>query len=392
MGEEPPRLRPGTVLVATGVFFITLVAFLRSPLLPSIGRDLDLGPFGLSAVVGSFGLGRVLVDLPAGSATDRFSVGGMLGVAASVVGVAASVMAVAPNLYVLLIGAVLLGMGSAWAAAGAVAFFASAPRASRGMSVSIYGGALLTAQAMGPLIAGFAAVFLDWRIILLLGGVMTLVVAPVFFRAKTVESSGREAKRSGLSAETDVPTRVLWLIYALPAVQFGIGAAVLQTLIPIIGEGDLGYTPATVGLALGIGGAIRFVSALSAGAVSDRYGRKVALVPGLSFQLIGLFVFAGDFGVWGWWLSVGLLTIGSVAANVGGTMLADLSEGGPLGRRLGRYRLVGDSALMLAPLLTGYLFAQHGLRASVSLLVCAAAAVLAGSIRLPETRLAATSP
>ena len=391
MTEEPSRLRPGTILVATGVFSITLVAFLRSPLLPSIGRDLDLGPFGLSTVIGSFGLGRVLVDLPAGSATDRFAIGGMMGVAASVVAVGAGAMAVAPNLFVLLLGAVVLGMGSAWAAAAAVAFFASAPRASRGMSVSIYGGSLLTAQAMGPLIAGFAAVLLDWRIVFLMGGVTALVVAPQFFRAKTVESSGREAVRSGRSAETDVPTSVLWLIYALPAVQFGIGAAVLQTLIPIIGEDDLGYTSATVGLALGIGGAIRFVSALSAGAVSDRYGRKVALVPGLSFQLVGLLVFATDFGVWGWWLSVGLLTIGSVAANVGGTMLADLSEGGPLGRRLGRYRLVGDAALMLAPVLTGYLFARHGLRVSVGLLICAAAAVLAGSTRLPETRLASVT-
>jgi len=389
--EEPSRLRPGTVLVATGVFSITLVAFLRSPLLPSIGRDLDLGPFGLSAVIGSFGLGRVLVDLPAGSATDRFAIGGMMGVAASVVAVGAGVMALAPNFFVLLVGAVLLGMGSAWAAAAAVAFFASAPRASRGMSVSIYGGSLLTAQAMGPLIAGFAAVLLDWRIVFLLGGMTALLAAPEFFRAKTVESSGREALRSGQSTETDVPTGVLWLIYALPAVQFGIGAAVLQTLIPIIGEDELGYTSATVGLALGIGGAIRFASALSAGAVSDRYGRKVALVPGLLFQLIGLLIFAADFGVWGWWLSVGLLTIGSVAANVGGTMLADLSEGGPLGRRLGRYRLVGDAALMLAPVLTGYLFARHGLRVSVGLLIVAAAAVLAGSTQLPETRLASAT-
>ena len=391
MTEAPSRLRPGTVLVATGVFSITLVAFLRSPLLPSIGRDLDLGPFGLSAVIGSFGLGRVLVDLPAGSATDRFSVGGMLGVAASVVAFGAGVMAVAPNLVVLLFGAVLLGMGSAWSAAAAVAFFASAPRASRGMSVSIYGGSLLTAQAVGPLIAGFAAVVLDWRIVLLLGGLTACFVAPLFFRAKTVESAGREARRSGHLAETVVPTHVLWLIYALPAVQFGIGAAVLQTFIPIIGEDDLGYTSATVGLALGIGGAIRFVAALSAGAVSDRYGRKVALVPSLLFQLIGLLVFAADLGVWGWWLSVALLTIGSVAANVGGTMLADLSEGGPLGRRLGRYRLVGDAALMLAPVLTGYLFARHGLRVSIVPLIVAAVAVFAGSTGLPETRLAATT-
>lgn len=391
MADATSGLRPGTVLVATGIFSITLVSFLRSPLLPSIGRDLDLGAFGLSAIIGSFGLGRVLVDLPAGSATDRFSIGGMMGVAALVVAGGATVLAMAPNIVVLLLGAVLLGMGSAWAAAAAIAFFSSAPRATRGMSVSIYGGSLLTAQAMGPLIAGFAAVLVDWRIVLVGGGAISLVLAPLFFRAKTVESSGREAMRSGQSAETDVSNAVLWIIYAMPAVQFGIGAAVIQTLMPIIGEDDLGYTSATVGLALGLGGAIRFVSALAAGAASDKYGRKTALVPSLVVQLVGLIVFALDFGAWGWWLSVALLTVGSVAANVGGTILADLSEGGPLGRRLGRYRVVGDAALMLAPLLTGYLFAEYGLRVSVGFLICAALAVLIGSTRLPETRLASTA-
>lgn len=388
MTETPgPRLRAGTKLVATALFSITLIGFLRAPLLPSIGRDLDLGAFGISAIVAAFGLGRVFVDLPAGRATDRYSIGTIMSVAAVAVATGSFVWALAPNAPVLLAGSLLLGVGSSLATASGVAFFASAPRASRGTSVSIYGAALLSAQSFGPLVAGLATLLFDWRIVLLLGGLGGLTIAAAVSRYGTgIETAGREASRAGQSSETPVASSVLWVLYALPAVQFGIGAAVLQTLIPYLGEEELGLTPATVGVALGVGGAIRLVAAMVAGRLSDKRGRKVALIPGLAVQLIGLLVFAGDFGVLGWWMSIALLTVGSAAANIGGTIIADVSEGGPLGRRLGRFRLVGDLSLMLAPLLAGWLFARYGLQASASFLIVAAAVVLGGATRLPETR------
>ncbi|MGI9606011.1 MAG: MFS transporter [Acidimicrobiales bacterium] len=380
------KMRAGTVLVAAALFSITLIGFLRTPLLPSIGRDLGLGAFGLSALVAAFGLGRVIVDLPAGRATDRYSIGTIMSVAAITVAAGSFVWAVAPNTALLLVGAMFLGIGSSLATSSGVAFFASAPRASRGTSVSMYGAALLTAQSFGPLIAGLATLLFDWRIVLALGGGAALAIAgAVFTRAQGIETAGREATRAGRSEETDVARSTLWVLYALPAAQFGIGAAVIQTLIPFLGEEDLGLSTATVGVALGVGGGLRLVAAMVSGRIADRLGRKVALVPGLTLQLLGLIVFVADLGAVGWWVSIALLTIGSAAANIAGTIIADLSEGGPLGRRLGRFRLVGDLSLMLTPLATGWLFSRHGLEISVSFLIVFAGAVLVGATRLPET-------
>ncbi len=367
------------------MFGLTLIGYLRLPLLPSIGRDLDVSAFGLSALAGSFGLGRVLVDLPAGRATDRHSVGRMMATAAAVVAAGAFVMSAAPHVAVVLVGAALLGIGSSWAAAGAVAFFASAPKASRGTSVSMYGGALLVAQAVGPMVAGFAALILSWRAVLFGGGLAALAGVGLALQMRYVSPAGREATRTSPTAETPAPRYVLWLTYALPAVQFGIGAAVIQTLIPIVGEDDLGFSTGTVGLALGIGGGIRLVAALTAGVMSDRVGRRAALLPGLAIQLAGLIVFAVGTGAVAWWASILLLTLGSIAANVGGTIIADLSEGGPLGRRLGRYRLIGDLSLMISPIVTGWLFDRYGLRVAMLPLLAMGSAILVGAFKLPET-------
>ena len=379
-------LPSGALLVAGGVFSLTLVSFLRAPLLPTIGRELQFDAFGVSAVVAAFGLGRVLVDLPAGGATDRYSARGMLSAAGGAVAVGAVLMAVAQHLAVLFSGAILMGAGSAWAAAAAVAFFASAPRSSRGTSVSFYGAALLTAQSIGPLIAGYAALVFSWRAVMVGGAVISMLSAGFFQQVrKTGESaSGQSGRTSGEA--TVVPAVVLGLVYALPAVQFGIGAAVLQAMVPLIGEEDFQFSSGTVGLALGIGGGLRLVAALVAGWGSDRFGRKTMLLPSLGLQTLGLIAFALDFGAAGWWITILLLTLGSVAANLGGTIIADLSEGGPLGKRLGRFRLVGDVSMMLAPLMTGWLFSRYGLQAAVLPLLLLAAGITTGAMRIPETR------
>jgi hypothetical protein len=82
-----------------------------------------------------------------------------------------------------------------------------------------------------------------------------------------------------------------------------------------------------------------------------------------------------------------LVSLGSVSVNVGATLLADLSEGGRLGPRLGAFRFTGDAAFLVAPVLAGWLLGIQGRAVATMPLVALTAVVLIGClIWVPETK------
>lgn len=361
-----------------------MAAFARIPVVAEIGKDLQLTSLGVGALASTFALGRVVTDLPAGLLTDRAKPGAMMGVAGLLVAAGSLMLGLAPSALLAFVGVFVAGAGSAWTLTTSMAFFARAPRQRRGKSLSYMAGSLLTAQAVGPAFGGAVADLYDWRLALVLAAVIALVTVLPFLRAPgpppdqdTDDDGGGDDRAS---------RRVLAVLYLLPAVQFSIGAAVIQTLVPLIADQTLEISVAVVGLAVGLGGLARFVGAIAAGQVSDRVGRRAALLPGLAIQLAGLVVLASNPSLSSWWLAILLVSLGSISVNVGTTMLADLSGRG-LGRRLGVFRLTGDSAFVVAPLLAGYLFERHGQTWSVlPTLGLTAAVLVAAALWLPETR------
>lgn len=371
--------------MGAGLFLITSIAFLRAPLLPEIGRDLGLTALGLGGLGSVFALGRLAADFPAGAVTDRTRPGVMMAVAAGIVAIGSFVFGLSAVAVVAFVAAFFLGIGSTWTLTGSMAFFARAPRMERGTSMAFFAAALLVGQAVGPFAGGIVGAIWDWRVAMVGGAVVAAALIPFFVRHPGValEASTRENNHG---TGPVIPVRILAVLYLLPAVQFSIGAAIIQTLVPIVGDEELGFTTATVGVAIGIGGLARFVGAIVSGRLSDRVGRKWAMIPGLVLQTLGLVVFAFLTGPGAWWVAILALTLGSNAVNVGSTMLADLSEGGGIGRRFGGYRFAGDLALMITPVLSGALYEISGLTlATLPLLVLTTLATVASAVILPET-------
>lgn len=250
--------------------------------------------------------------------------------------------------------------------------------------MSFFAAALLAGQAVGPAIGGFMGALWDWRVAMVVGAVGAAGLVPFFMRNPGVAPSA-EKEALDTTARRPIPRRILTVLYLLPAVQFSIGAAMIQTLVPIVGDDELGLGAATVGLAIGLGGVARLVGAIVSGRVSDTFGRKWALVPGLSLQTGGLVLFALVGGTIAWWLAILGLTLGSVAVNVGSTILADLTEGG-LGKRLGAFRFAGDLAFLITPLLSGALYEVSGrFLGTLPLLALTVMATLGALFILPET-------
>ncbi len=379
-----------TWAVAASLFAITVAAFLRPPLLPDIGRDLTLSSLGLGALGSVFALGRLAADIPAGRLSDNRAPGAMMIASAAMVGVGSVALAVAPSSTVAFIAVFVLGVGSTWTLTTAQAHFATAPRARRGLAMSYFAAALLTGQAIGPVVGGAIGSVWDWRVAMGAGAVIAvIVIIPLSRLGSTASPASRLEKDAERPPDGRDTRMVMTFIYLLPALQFAMGAALIQTLVPIVADQDLGLGVGIVGTVLGVGGIARLVSALGAGWIMDNLGRRAALIPGLVLQLAGVTLFAAQGTQVALWLSVVLVSLGSVSVNAGITLLADLSEGGRLGPRLGAFRFTGDAAFLVAPVLAGWLLGIQGRMVATLPLVALAAAVLLGClIWIPETKTA----
>ena len=376
-------------LIGVAVFGITTTAFFRVPLLPAIGSELSMSAGDLGLLTTFFAIGRLLTDIPAGYVADRLPAARLMVVAALVVAAGSFLLAGAQGASLTQVAALILGIGSAMTNTGGMTFFSQATGGShRGMALSAFSAALLAGQAFGPTFGGLLAGLGSWRLaetvagivaVILMGGLLMSPARPVVPRKPTARSFHPSAPFA--------PWRVRMVLYGVPFAMFATFGSMTQTLIPIIGDADLGLSSSGIGLALGLGGLARLIGALIGGQLTDRVSRKAALVPGLLVQAAGVGLLVLPMTTFVWMASIVLMSLASYGISVAGTIIADLSSAGNIGRSLGTFRFIGDIGLIIAPTVTALLYEHFGIRPSIlplaGLLVLVA---LAGAVVLPETR------
>jgi len=364
-----PLPRREMALVGGVVLAISIGAFFRVPLLPSIGAELSLSPGQLGLITTIFAVGRLVTDIPAGRLADSAPPLRSLGIAGLILAVGSLGFAGARTSSLVLAAAFVLGIASSLANTTGMTWFSTAATAARrGSSMAVFSAALLGGQALGPAVGGLVGGAAGWRAALasaagLGGAVFLLGLASKRLGVQASGVGGHHGRRGGGPDTT--PWLQRWLLYGVSfSVMFVLGA-MPQTVIPIIGDDRYTLTAATIGLALGLGGACRFVGALTGGRIADRVSRRAALLPGMALCTVGVALLAVDLGVTGWVLSIVLLSLGSYGVTVSATMLADHARGAGVGRRLGTYRFVGDVGLIAGPAMAGLLYERVSARTAV---------------------------
>lgn len=384
----PQRVAPAA-LVGGGVLALSIAAFFRVPLLPAIGRDLDMSAASLATITTVFAVGRLLTDLPAGRIADRQPALRGLSFAGAILAAASAGMAVAPRGIWVIAAALFLGIASSLTNTTGMTYFSrSSDTASRGRALAWFSAALLGGQAFGPTAGGLIGGVGGWRVALAAGAV-TGVVFAVILRLLPPDEVPHLADDAPPGEEPVIelsrPARSA--LYAVPFAAFFALGSMPQTLVPIIGDEAYGLDTATIGLFLGIGGACRFVGVMVGGRISDRVSRKAALVPGMFLFGGGVALLAPGAGVASWVAAIVLMSLGSVGISVAATVLGDVTRGRTVGRRLGAFRFVGDLGLIAGPIVTGLAYEHVGTAVAVlSVAALLVGAGVAAAVLVPETR------
>ena len=333
-------------------------------LLPEIQAAFSLSAVGVGGLVSAREIAASIVALPGGVATDmvRRYWGRLLVACLLTSALGAVVMGVSPVYPLLLAGiAVLAAAHSIWhlAASGSLSYhFANR----RGTALSLHGVGGSIGDVAGPLATGALLLFLTWREIINVYAAIPLILGLLGIWAfrnigHITEPTVAAADVAGRVRATRalLKSRVLWGLTAVRSFR-AMFLVALVTILPLYLSNDLGMGEWSRGFHIGLLIAVGLVAKTGAGYLSDQWGRKRVLVPGLVWScVIALSLMAFDAGIM---LTVTIALLGLFLYPDQPILTATIYD--TLGRE------VATSGL--------------GVIAFVSFLVSAASAVIAGAL------------
>jgi MFS family permease len=311
------------LLLASAMVFFDVVFFSAiAPLLPDYVAELGLSKAQAGVLSASYAAGTLLLSLPAGllaarAGPRRTVIGGLL-----LLGVASVAFGFAHEFLLLDAARFTQGAAGALIWSGALTWLVTtAPPERRG---SVIGTALGTAVAgalFGPALGALAA---EVGTELVFSSVLGVAVVLAYVAARLPEAEAPERQDLHEVVETIVsrPILLATAFVAIPSVMFG----AVEVLVPLQID-DLGGGHALIAGGFILGAALEAVLAPVAGRYSDRIGRRIPFMVGLSICALAMGAVAVG-------QSLGLVMAGLILTSLGGgicftpalTMLSEVAE------------------------------------------------------------------
>ncbi|MEI6671659.1 MAG: MFS transporter, partial [Actinomycetes bacterium] len=258
----------------------------------------------------------------------------------------------------------------------------------RGRAQSVYNGSFLVGGIAGPAIGGaisaisLRAPFISYGSTLIIAGAVGF-----FFLSPgkpTTKAESKSDDNMGIPEALKLaPYRTaLVLTFLTSWVLFGLRSSIL----PLFVTEELHSTTAVVGLGFTIAALLQGLLLLPAGDISDRQGRRAALLIGTTVVLCGVLMLIFAVHPWMYLASMAIVGLGgaflsTTPANIVGDVIR-----GKSGQVIALWQMAGDLGMIIGPIAVGALSDLYSFRTAftVSAIVFSIAIVLA--IRLPETR------
>ncbi len=361
-------------------------------LLPSIQETFLVTPVQIGALITVREIASGFVSLPGGIMSDHFGRHRalILTICLALFAVGWLIISFAPVYSLLYPGMLLIAAASAvWHLPSLIELGSRFPE-KRGTVFAIHGAGGSTGDVVGPIGTGMLLAYFSWRDILTVYTALPLVIAVwtfLLFNGLHRDKTRPEEKRGVLSqADPKEQLRVSWTILKTTDIwKVNIVAGlrsmcftVLITFLPIHMH-DSGFSARSIGFHFGLLWAIGLFASPLMGYLSDKFGRKIVLVPALLYS--SLLVMALAFFGQGVMFTVLIILLGlSIRSDYSliNATIIDIVKGRVENTMLGILSFSRCLMGAAAPLIAGALYQYSGMKATllfVGLLFLAAAII-----------------
>lgn len=356
-------------MLATVGFAVAVGYGIVSPVLPVFAHSFGVSAAAAAAVVSVFAAVRLVSAPMAGRLADRLSERSVLATGIAIVAVS-SVLAGLSGSYIELValrGAG--GLGSAMFSVSATTLLLrSVPATVRGRAAGIYSGGFLVGGIAGPALGGLVA-GISYRLPFFIYGA-TLVVAGVvgvrMLPPRSDRSAGEEAGQEGLAevARRSGALRKIAIGLRNPSYRAALAAnladswasmGVRGALVPLFVVEAMHRSTLVIGAGFVVVAVLNGLMLLPAGRVADSVGRRPVLTVGLVLSGSSLAVLAVGDGLFGYFVAMAVLGLGSGMLDVApAAVVGDVAgdRGGPL---VAGFQMSGDLGTVTGPLVAGWL-------------------------------------
>ena len=364
------RRHRGVAYLCLSIFATSLGMGVISPIFPLYtDQEFQVTRTQIGLAVGLLGVGRIFTSLPAGYLAQRFGrrIVLSLGTAANFIG--AVMVPFAFSFSWLLVWRMISGFGSSMFTTGVSVYLrdVSTPE-TRGRFLSLHELSILVGASIGPIIGGFmgdrfglrSPLFLQAILILGALGLVTGLVPETKPSGTAVDGSSVSVSRAGPQGATLAGT-YRTLVLSSGFILVGLLNLMIVTnrqggrftIMPLYGEAK-GFSAGQLGLFLSITHLPQFFATLASGIASDRFGRKVTVVPAITLISLGILVFIHSGTIPELMLSGVLLGLGE--GLIGPPLVAffaDIAPPGQEGVTMGLFRTFGGAGSLVGALLLG---------------------------------------
>jgi DHA1 family multidrug resistance protein-like MFS transporter len=335
----------------------------KTPVLPLFALDIGATPEEIGWIVIASTIPGILISFPAGAIADTF--GRRRVIIGSLV-----VFATAPFLYLGVaeswqLMAVRFYHGFATAIFGTVATAAIAERypERRAAMLSTYSSVTIVGRSIAPFLGGFlisTANFHSVYIACAVSGTLAWLVGSLLPREDSAPAGKNiEFPRFFLALRIVLQDRTIVLTSLVEAAQFLVFGAV-EAFLALYAV-SVGIPAWQVGIILGV----QLVSVVAIkplmGQLSDRWGRRTIIFPGLALGAISVGLLPLGSEVFGLSLLSLLYGIGfATVTSSTSALVADVAKQGQFGASIGVLRTIMDIGQTIGPVLTGFLVGIWG--------------------------------
>jgi len=270
-----------------------------SVLLPYIQEDFQISPVQIGALITARELVAGLVSLPGGILSDyliRYRAH-ILSLCFVVFGAGWLVIAATKIYALLFIGMAIIASASSIWHLPSLAELGSRFSENRGTVFAIHGAGGSVGDIIGPVVTGLLLAFLSWREIITIYVSLPLILAVWTFllftklnkhRQKEQEiepKTGTHKLKEQLKISRDIlSTTHIWRVNIVAGLR-GMCFTVLVTFLPIYMY-DSGFSSKAIGFHFGLLWALGLLVSPYFGHLSDKFGRKIILVPALLYSSV----------------------------------------------------------------------------------------------------------